>query len=262
MSISKPVVIAVIPARFYSSRLPEKMLADIDGRPMVQWVYESVKHSRNIDRVIVATDDGRIESVVRAFGGEVVMTSPDLKSGTDRVAAVAKEVPGDVFINVQGDEPLIESEVIDRAAELVISKGFKMASAMTPLRDVDELEDPACVKVIADANSRAIYFSRFPIPFSRVAPHVQEFEQMFSLKDPSQWPCQRHLGLYVFERQTLFEFSQLPQTGMERAESLEQLRALYNGIPIGMVKVSSRSYGVDTKADLERVRKVVKSGQA
>lgn len=259
MSIQNAMVVAVIPARFYSTRLPQKMLADIGGKPMVQWVVESVKQAKLVDRVLVATDDERIAEKVRSFGGEVVMTSPELRSGTDRVAAVSKECPGDIFVNVQGDEPLLEPEVIDQAVQLVKSGQFKMASAMTPLSSVEELEDPACVKVIADAAGRAIYFSRYPIPFSRIAPHMDEFESLFSLKSTENWPCQRHLGLYVFSKETLIQFSELPPVPMERAESLEQLRALYHGISVGMVKVKSKSYGIDTAADLERARASVQA---
>lgn len=245
-------IIAVIPARYAATRLPGKPLADILGKPMVQWVYERAAKARGIDAVYVATDDARIETAVRAFGGNCLLTSPDLQSGTDRVAAVADEVPGDIFLNVQGDEPLIEPLTIEKTLELVRSGKFPLGSAMTPLKSREELENRSVVKVLTDCDDRAIYFSRFPIPYGRMEPPDSAREYV---------PF-RHLGLYVYRRETLEKFRALPPCPLEKAESLEQLRALYHGIPIGLATVESRSIGVDTPEDLAAIRTLAQSGTA
>jgi len=241
-------VIAVIPARYAATRLPGKPLADIHGKPMVQWVYERTSQAKGIDAVYIATDDARIEEAVKTFGGNCLMTSASLVSGTDRVAAVADKVEGDIFLNVQGDEPLIEALTIEKALALVSSGKFPMSSAMTPLKSVEELENRSVVKVLVDNTCRAIYFSRFPIPYGRLAPphSAQDFVPL------------RHLGLYVYTRETLKRFSALPASEMEKAESLEQLRALYHGIPIGLATVESQSIGVDTPEDLSAIRVAAK----
>ena len=237
----------VIPARYGSTRLPTKPLADINGKPMIQWVYERAKKTRGIERVIVATDHEKIESAVKNFGGEVMMTSSELKSGTDRVAAVADQVSGEIFVNVQGDEPLIEGPVIEKGIALVQSGKFPMATVMTLLRTTQELDDPSVVKVIADDTGRAVYFSRFAIPYSR------------GLRPETGKPfvCFRHVGLYIYTRETLARFRSLPVSALEQAEVLEQLRALQNGIPIGITEVDFISIGVDTQDDLEKVRGIL-----
>lgn len=239
--------IAVIPARYASTRLPAKPLADIHGKPMIQWVYEQAEKARSIDQVWVATDDERIMQRVRDFGGQAILTSPEIQTGTLRVAAVADQIDGDIFVNVQGDEPLIEPEMIDRAVELVRSGRFPMGTAMTAIRDEGELDNPTVVKVIADRNDRAIYFSRLPIPYSRGSRPSKG----------SPFACMRHLGLYVFNRRTLMRIREIPPTALEQAEVLEQLRALHDGIPIGIVEVKSISIGVDTAEDLEKVRGIL-----
>jgi 3-deoxy-manno-octulosonate cytidylyltransferase (CMP-KDO synthetase) len=240
-------VIAVIPARFGSTRLPAKPLADIHGKPMVQWVYERAKAARGVDRVLVATDDERIAQAVKKFNGEYVMTSPDIASGTDRMAAVADQVKGGIFINVQGDGPMMSPIAIEKATELVRSGRFPLGTAMTPITSHEDLRNPNVVKVIADRNDRAIYFSRHPIPYSR-GPEPGPGEP---------FACMRHVGLYVYERETLFKFRSLPPSRIEKAEVLEQLRALENGIPIGIVEVNFVSIEVDTQEDLDKVRSVL-----
>ncbi|MCM2323075.1 MAG: 3-deoxy-manno-octulosonate cytidylyltransferase [Oligoflexia bacterium] len=240
-------VVTVIPARYGSTRLPAKPLADINGKPMIQWVYERSSKARGVARTIVATDDERIASVVRGFGGEAIMTSPELASGTDRVAAVADQVKGDIFVNVQGDEPLIVTEAIEKGVELVRSGRFPMGTVMTPLRNSAELHERSVVKVIADSEGRAIYFSRLPIPYGR-GPEPSGSEPFV---------CRRHVGLYVYDRATLMRFRALPPSPLERAEVLEQLRALAAGIPIGIAEVNFTSIGVDTAEDLAQVRKVL-----
>jgi 3-deoxy-manno-octulosonate cytidylyltransferase (CMP-KDO synthetase) len=248
--MGKSRIIVVIPARYSSTRLPAKILADIHGKPMIQWVYERARQARSAHRVIVATDDERIAQVVKGFGGEAVMTDPALSSGTDRVAAVADQVEGEIFVNLQGDEPLIDPRAIDAGVELVSSGRFKMSTVMTPIREMAELADPSVVKVIADQADRAIYFSRHPIPYSRGEKPA----------DPLRLICRRHVGLYVFDRETLLRFRDLPPSALEKAEVLEQLRALADGIAIGISEVDFVSIGVDTPEDLERVRNFLKKG--
>lgn len=239
--------IVVIPSRFASTRLPGKPLADIHGKPMIQWVYERASQASGISQVIVATDDERIVDAVARFGGEARMTSPELASGTDRVAAIADQVPADIYINVQGDEPLIDPKAIEAALEWVGSGRFPMGTAMTALRSEEELRDPSVVKVLADPQGRAVYFSRFPIPYSRSTGPVAG----------ERFACRRHVGLYVYDRDTLMRFRALPASSWEKAESLEQLRALENGIPIGIAEVNFQSIGVDTPDDLEKVRRIL-----
>ena len=245
--MGSPRVLAVIPARYASTRLPAKPLADINGKPMVQWVYERTRLAKKVHQTVVATDDERIAKAVRAFGGEVVMTSPDISSGTDRVAAVADQISADIYVNVQGDEPLITGDAIDSGIELVATGRYPLGTVMVPLKDSSELNDPSVVKVIADRNNRAIYFSRLSIPYSRGP--KPEAGQAFT--------CFRHVGLYIYDRDTLMQFRALPVSRLEKAEVLEQLRAMENGIPIGIAEVNFTSIGVDTPEDLEKVRRLL-----
>ncbi len=240
-------VLAVIPARYASTRLPGKPLSDIRGKPMIQWVYERTKRARGLAGVVVATDEERIVAAVKGFGGDVVMTSPELASGTDRVAAVADQRAADIYVNVQGDEPMIDPVAIEKTLDLVTSRRFSMATVMTPMRDPADLANPAVVKVVADKTGRALYFSRHPIPYSRqAAPASGE-----------PFVCRRHVGLYVYTRETLFRIRTLTPSAMERAESLEQLRAMEDGIAIGVTEVDFLSIGVDTPEELEKVRKAL-----
>ncbi len=246
MSGRKPRVIAVIPARYGSTRLPAKPLADINGKPMIQWVYERARQAQGVDLTVVATDDERVASVVRGFDGQVVMTSSDIQSGTDRVAAVADQLPADIYINIQGDSPLIDPRAIEAGLALVASGRFKFGTVMTPFHDQAELDNPAVVKVLADKDGRAIYFSRHPIPYSR-GPRPKAGEPL---------SCRQHVGLYIYDRETLFKFRSLPPSPIEKAEMLEQLRALENGIAIGITEFEFLSVEVDTPEDLEKVRKL------
>lgn len=248
--MQKNRVIAVIPARFGATRLPGKPLADIHGKPMIQWVYEASRKARGIDRVIVATDDERIMKAVQAFGGEARMTPESCASGTDRVAAIADQLESEIYLNVQGDEPLIEPATIEAALRTVTERGFEMGSAMTRLQSREELEAPSVVKALVEkGTSRAIYFSRYPIPYSRQA----------APENPAQYACFRHLGLYVYRRETLMKIRSLAPSPIELGESLEQLRALENGIGIGLATVDSVSIGIDTPADLDRVRQLLEN---
>jgi 3-deoxy-manno-octulosonate cytidylyltransferase (CMP-KDO synthetase) len=245
-------VCIVIPARLNSTRLSQKVLQDINGKPMLWWVYEKAKKVKGVDTIIIATDNKQVEKVANDFGAKVIMTSNEIQSGTDRVASVAKKLileKGEnlspkIYINLQGDEPEIDPSAIEKALELVTSNRFDMATVAAPLSSKDFLENPNVVKVLVDQNQRAIYFSRFPIPYTRVL--STEFKNFIP---------KHHLGLYVYRTETLLKFSSLPRTDLEIAESLEQLRALYYGIPIGVAITERASLGVDTQEDLERVRR-------
>ncbi|TYO99501.1 3-deoxy-manno-octulosonate cytidylyltransferase (CMP-KDO synthetase) [Geothermobacter ehrlichii] len=241
----------VIPARYASTRFPGKPLADLLGKPMIQWVYERCRDSRLARRVLVATDDGRIADAVRAFGGEVMMTRSDHPTGTDRLAEVAESLAGDLIINVQGDEPLIDPQSIDLAAEpLLEDESVAMGTLCTPLASADEFMNPNVVKVVCDGRGRALYFSRAPIPWPRdMAERMDEVLRVT--------PARRHIGLYVYRRDFLRRFPSLPRTPLEQLESLEQLRALEHGYAIMVRQVADHSLGVDTPEDLEQVRSLL-----
>lgn len=242
--MGKISICIVIPARLGSTRLPEKALADIHGKPMIQHVYERAKKVKGVDHVVVATDHRRIVEAIEKCGGTAVLTPESLSSGTDRVAFVAKSRADDIFINVQGDEPMLDPLSVERSLDLVRLGRFSMATPAAPLKDEVALRNPNVVKVLVAADERAVYFSRYPIPYSRgpVPP------------DPQLLACRHHLGVYVYTRETLLKFSSLPQSPWETAESLEQLRALYHGIPIGVARAERATTGVDTHEDLEFVR--------
>ena len=240
-------VCIVIPARLGSTRLPEKALADINGKPMIQHVYERAKKVRGVDKVLVATDHQRIVEAVAKFGGEAVMTPETLNSGTDRVAFVARSRSEAIFVNVQGDEPLLDPISVERSLELVRSGRFPMATPAAPLADDATMRNPNVVKVLVAADARAIYFSRFPIPYSRGA-----VPSDFTLVAP-----RHHLGVYVYTRETLLKFASLPPSLWEAGESLEQLRALFHGIPIGVAFADRATVGVDTHEDLEFARRAM-----
>jgi len=244
----------VIPARYDSMRFPGKPLQIIHDKPMIQWVYERASKAKGVNETLVATDDDRIAKAVRAFGGRAELTQKSHASGTDRIAEIALriETKADVFINVQGDEPLIEPSTIEATLSLIAQQKFQMASAMTPFTSERDLHLPQVVKVIADQNARAIYFSRFAIPYSKkIAAHE-------TISPP--FHCQRHVGLYAYTRETLLKLSKLTPSPYEKEEGLEQLRALHAGIDIGMVEVKTHALGVDTPEDLEEVIRILKKG--
>ncbi|HWQ62202.1 MAG TPA: 3-deoxy-manno-octulosonate cytidylyltransferase [Negativicutes bacterium] len=237
-------VICVIPARYSSTRLPGKPLALIAGKPMIQHVYERALEAKRPDGVIVATDHEQVFSAVKAFGGEVVMTSPHHPTGTDRLAEVADRFADvDVIVNVQGDEPLIEPDVIDRlAGEFYQTPDLTMATLAAPLLEA-EYNMPSAVKVVTDLAGYALYFSRSLIPHPR--------NQIAGLA------FYKHIGVYAYRRDFLLKFAALPPTPLEKAESLEQLRALEHGYRIKVLKTAFASVGVDTPEDLERVNAII-----
>jgi len=256
---SNQIAVAVIPARYGSSRLPGKPLLKIAGRPLILWVAERALAAHSVSRVIVATDDVRIFDEVTSAGFEARMTSGDHESGTDRVAEVARSLDARIVVNVQGDEPLIESETIDRAVrELSKSDEILMSTTSEPITEAAEVLNPAVVKVVVDGDGYASSFSRNPIPWPNQAVTQHGSIEAALRNTPALlFSFRKHTGLYAYRRDFLLQFAQWPQSENERRESLEQLRAVDRGIRIKVVDAASPSIGVDTMEDLERVRALV-----
>ena len=242
--------IGVIPSRWGSTRFPGKPLQSICGKPMVQWVVEAVGRAKRLDAVVVATDDERIASAVRSFGGTAVMTPSDLPSGTDRVARAASPVADDdIVINIQGDEPLIDPLLIDRLAERMAGDlRWSMATAACPIASLPDLEARSVVKVVLDAEDAALYFSRLPIPCRRDGPP--------DLASGLYW---RHLGIYAYRGAFLRKFVAAPPCALEKTESLEQLRALDMGAKILVLRTADTGIGVDTPEDVPRMEAALKA---
>lgn len=247
-------IVAIIPARFASTRLPGKPLSEIHGKTMIEWVYERARAARRVDRVVVATDDERIASTVRGFGGEAVMTSPDHPTGTDRLAEAARAIDAEVVVNVQGDEPMLDPAGIDAAAgALLDDPSLPMATLSLPLRTVEEMLAPSVVKVVADAEGHALYFSRSPIPHLRLGAGADL--RAAAEAAVARGLARKHVGLYAYRREALLRFASLPPSPLEEAEGLEQLRALHHGMRIKVVPMDGEGgVAVDTPGDLERVR--------
>ncbi len=242
-------ITVIIPARYSSTRLEGKVLADICGRSMIQHVFERASKATVIDKVIVATDDSRILETVTGFGGEAEMTSSSHRTGTDRISEVAKGLDSDIIINVQGDEPMIEPGMIDQVGRLLFNdKDVEMGTLCTGIDIEEELRDPNVVKVVMDKRGYALYFSRFPIPFNR--------DNIPYASLPV--PCYKHFGLFAYKREFLLKITQLPETPLEKIERLEQLRVLEHGYKIKVAETDFTTIGVDTEEDLERVRLLMK----
>ncbi len=233
--------IAVIPARYHSTRFPGKPLALLKGKPLIQHVWEKASRAKNIEKLLVATDHEEIFKKIKEFGGECVFTSPHHKSGTDRVAEVVKEMDFEIIVNVQGDEPMIEPVLIDRTVEVLNDVEVPMTSIYEVWEDDKAFFNPNIVKVVLDKDSFAIYFSRSPIPYS---------------KDSGKFF--RHIGIYGYKKDTLLKLISLPQSNLEIREGLEQLRAIENGIKIKMIKSDKKTMGVDTPEDLEKIERIWK----
>jgi 3-deoxy-manno-octulosonate cytidylyltransferase (CMP-KDO synthetase) len=239
-------VVAIIPARYGSSRLPGKPLASIGGKPMIQHVYENASKARSLNRVIVATDDRRIERTVRGFGGEAVMTSKNHVSGTDRLAEVARKLRCDWVVNVQGDLPFIRPATITTAVRALLrDRSIAMGTVATPIYHEEEWRNPNIVKVVTDEKGFALYFSRAPVPY------IRDGGAAFGRGRGTRrlWG-RRHLGLYVYRRDFLLKFARLRPAALEQTESLEQLRALAHGYRIFVAPVDETSVEVDTPEDL------------
>ena len=236
--------VAIIPARYASSRLEGKPLLDIAGKPMVQRVYEAASRAQLIDRVIVATDDRRILDTVTHFGGEAELTSTHHISGTDRVAEVADQLPCDTVVNLQGDEPLMEPQLIDELIRALLDDpDVYMASAQSPIRLPAHLTNPNIVKVVSDHDGYALYFSRSPIPY-----HFSSDQSEGALLGF------KHIGIYIYRKDFLMKLVKLAPSPLEKKERLEQLRVLENGYRIKLISTDYDAPGVDTPADLEKVR--------
>ncbi|HZN07997.1 MAG TPA: 3-deoxy-manno-octulosonate cytidylyltransferase [Pyrinomonadaceae bacterium] len=258
---SNKKTVAIIPARFASTRLPGKALIEIAGKPMVCWVAERARAARNVDRVIVATDSQEIVDAVTSRGFEAMLTDVNHASGTDRVAEVAATMPdAEIIVNVQGDEPLISPETIEKAvatmaAEIAKPDGAGIVTTWEPIESLDELLNFDLVKVVIDDDDNAVYFSRSPIPFPRDAAkrHGGPHEALYA--EPELFKLfRKHTGLYVYRRDVLLDFTRWPQARLEKIEALEQLRALAHGVKIKVVEACSTSIGVDTAEDLELLK--------
>ena len=242
-------VIGVIPARYESSRFPGKILAEIAGKPMIQWVYEQTQKSKSLDELYVAVDDPRVRACVEGFGGHAVMTGSQHQSGTDRIAEVVEKIPGDIVVNVQGDQPLIDPIMIDEAVQpLLDHPDIPMSTIKTLIRNQADLTNPNVVKVVTDEHGFALYFSRSLIPYARDNKAVNVYE---------------HIGLYVYRKDFLLQYSKWPTGYLEKIEMLEQLRVMEKGHKIMVVQTQSQNaamggFSVDTPEDLERVEKYIR----
>ncbi|MCA9403372.1 MAG: 3-deoxy-manno-octulosonate cytidylyltransferase [Candidatus Omnitrophica bacterium] len=236
-------VIGVIPARYDSVRFPGKALAEIDGRPMIQHVYERASRSRSLTEVVVACDDERIRDAAAAAGARVIMTRSDHSCGTDRIVEAVQGIEADIIVNIQGDEPLIQPDIIDTLVACLGEDSQQvMATVIKKIEDPREVADPNVVKVVLDKQNFAIYFSRSPIPYNRAG---------------TQLTYHKHLGIYAYTKSFLLIYAALPKTALEQAESLEQLRAIEHGFKIKTVTTQHESIGVDTPEDLAKVTALI-----
>lgn len=236
-------IVGMVPARMAATRLPGKPLVDICGKPMIQRVWERAMHARFLDAVYIATPDRVIYDVVESFGGVAIMTAETHRSGTDRLAEAARDLEVDVVVNIQGDEPLIDPATIDAAVEPLLADGSLQMTSLMARCPEDQLDNPATVKVVADRNGYALYFSRSRVPYPRAS-------------EPAI-PVMQHIGLYAYRKDFLLQYAAMPPTPLERTEMLEQLRVLENGVRIRMVEVGSAPLSVDTPEDLAAVRDIV-----
>lgn len=242
------MIVGIIPARFASTRLMGKPLADIGGKPMIQHTYESARTSKLLHDVIIATDDEKVAKVCRDFGAKAFMTPGDITTGSDRIAYVAEQLPeAEIVVNIQGDEPFIHGVMIDQAIEpLLFDLSVNVSTLAKKIETIDDLKSPSVTKVVFDYNNFALYFSRAPIPFVREAKTM--YERI------SKADLYKHIGLYVFRRDSLLKFTSLEPTDLEQIEKLEQLRMLENGFKIKVVVTSYENLAVDTPEDLKRAR--------
>jgi 3-deoxy-manno-octulosonate cytidylyltransferase (CMP-KDO synthetase) len=256
-------VLIVIPARYASQRFPAKVLADLAGKPMIQWVWERAKQARKADEVLIATDDVRVEKAALEFGAKVAMTSPDLNSGTERAAEVAGKLDFSIVVNLQGDEPLFSPKAIDQLINAIREEeAVMMASLRVKIKKYDEFMDPNVVKVVCDDQDYALYFSRSPIPFHRGKEKlVEKWKREGKCPAELEPPPYKHLGIYAYYTDFLKAFAHLPVSALEQAERLEQLRALAWGFRIKVPETEFDSVSVDVPADLEKVASLIKKGE-
>lgn len=248
MTSGKPYVLCVVPARFASTRFPGKIIVPLAGKPLVMHAYERARRAKLVDETLIAADDPAIAEAVAPYGARLVMTRPDHPSGTDRIAEVAEGHPAEIIVNVQGDEALIDPATVDAAVQALLDHPEAvMSTARHRITDPELITDPNAVKVVCDAAGRALYFSRSPVPHIRDAADREAANTCY-------W---QHVGLYVYRRDFLLRYAKMPQTPLEKLEKLEQLRVLESGFDIVVVDTEYRGVGVDTPADLERVRAIL-----
>ena len=240
--------VIVIPARYASTRLPGKPLREISGKPIIQWVYEAAQKSALKDSTVIATDDTRIRDAALSFGAEIAMTSPDCRSGTDRVCEALRGREADIIVNLQGDEPFIRPDLIDLLFSSMESERLQMGTICSPIKDAAEYENPNIVKVVLDKSGFALYFSRSLIPYFR------DHDRLLGSLSPQ--PIYKHIGVYGFSRSFLEQYVTMEKSSLEQAESLEQLRVLENGHRIKVLVTDYDGFGIDTEEDLEQARKI------
>lgn len=245
-------IVAIIPARFASTRLPGKVLLEINGKPLIQYVYESVSKSKLIGDIIVATDNQKVVDAVELFGGKAILTPSEMKSGSDRIAYVARNLENaEIIVNVQGDEPLISNEVIDNTTNLLLEdQTVLVATPIKRITDSQDLINPNVVKVVVDKFANAIYFSRSMIPYCRDAKGLDEW----IIKSNMYF---KHIGIYVFRRDFLIKFSDMEESKLEKVEKLEQLRIIENGYKIKTIITDYENFSVDTMEDFEKIKELL-----
>jgi len=246
--------IVVIPARLESSRLPNKVLLDLGGKSIIQRVYEQCKKAPNIDEVFIATDNSKIQDTCSKFTNNIIITSKEHNSGTERISQAIQEINSQVVVNVQGDEPFIDPELIGNLAKTTLESSASMCSAMQRIHTVSDLIDPNVVKVVVNQQNMAIYFSRSPIPYPR-----ENYDKMLQDKVlPTQMPFYKHIGIYGYKRDFLLNYSSLPLSRLEQTEKLEQLRVLDAGKSIEMITTTHEAFGIDTPQDYQNALKKIK----
>ena len=249
MALGDAIVLAVVPARYGSTRFPGKPLVPIAGRPMIQHVVERVRQAKLVSRTVVATDDARIKRAVEAFGGEAILTRSDHANGTNRIAEVAAHIQAQIYVNVQGDEPLIDPGTVDAVVAMMLEdESVQLGTPCVAIEEPKDIMDPNVVKVVRDFDGNGMYFSRAPIPWVR--------DTNSGLK-AQHW---KHLGLYAYRREALLEYPTLPPGDLERTEQLEQLRWLENGFRMRVVETDYDAVSVDVPSDVERVEALLRAG--
>ena len=242
--------VIVIPARLDSSRLPKKILLDLKGKTVIQRVYEQCLKVNNIDGVYIATDSSEIEEVCRSFTNHIILTKSSHQSGTDRIGEAVAGIDCDIIVNVQGDEPFIDPNLIEELVHSFDDDQVSMASAMSKIENIKDLQDPNVVKVVLDTQNNAIYFSRAPIPYPR-----DHQEIIRSNEELKKYNFFRHIGIYGYQKDFLAKYIKMDQTKLEKLEKLEQLRVIENGFKIKMIEVASSPTGIDTQEDYEEALK-------
>ncbi|MCP4653653.1 MAG: 3-deoxy-manno-octulosonate cytidylyltransferase [Candidatus Omnitrophica bacterium] len=242
-------VIGVIPARYQSTRLSHKLLRPLCGKPLIQWTWESASKANSLDDILIACDDIKIKEVAEGFGAKCILTSTSHTSGTDRIAEAINSIDAKVIINIQADEPMVHPSIVNElVATMLKNPTLVMATVKKEITDTNEIDDPNVVKVVCSKDGFALYFSRFAVPYIREA--------------PSKYKYHKHLGIYAYNKDFLFAFKNLPESGLEKAEKLEQLRVLEAGYKIRVIETQFDSIGVDVERDLYQIESILKERDA